>query len=247
MTIENGLCYCGCGGKTALASQNNKKRGWVKGQPVSYIRGHATGRRTDVHVLEDIDTKNRRAVCGLCGLVSIKREASAKSGWTCCRQLISEHRLVDVDEDTLTAHCLGCLGVTQIKRKTPTRWACTVAMAQQHRNDRVKHRDKRKAQIAEWQKKNPLANRNWKLRRQYGITHDDYESMFAKQNGKCSICGGDPDFHGRLVIDHNHITNEVRGLLCNRCNRVLGMTNENPKVLQSMVDYLCQYSADSSI
>lgn len=41
-----GLCRCGCGGKTQLASKTRSSRGWVKGKPVDYIRGHNNLRYT---------------------------------------------------------------------------------------------------------------------------------------------------------------------------------------------------------
>lgn len=41
MTNSSGLCSCGCGGKTNLASKTDPRRGWVKGEPISYLRGHA--------------------------------------------------------------------------------------------------------------------------------------------------------------------------------------------------------------
>lgn len=45
MENPKGLCQCGCGGETWIASYSRAKRGWVKGQAVPYIRGHSTRRR----------------------------------------------------------------------------------------------------------------------------------------------------------------------------------------------------------
>lgn len=41
MTNESGLCGCGCGGRTKIALKTDPRRGWVKGQPIPYLRGHS--------------------------------------------------------------------------------------------------------------------------------------------------------------------------------------------------------------
>lgn len=68
--------------------------------------------------------------------------------------------------------------------------------------------------------------RRWKLRTKYGLTPEDYDALVEKQNGLCAICGEPPSTtnrnHARLKVDHDHKTGEVRGLLCNRCNLLLG-------------------------
>lgn len=70
--------------------------------------------------------------------------------------------------------------------------------------------------------------------RNHGITKDHYDQMLHEQNHCCAICH-------RLVsldIDHDHQTGEVRGLLCRRCNMVLGSVNDDPELLQAMITYL---------
>jgi hypothetical protein len=46
-TTLEGFCHCGCGQKTKLASRTNKQAGWVKGQPLRYLRGHSGGKLAD--------------------------------------------------------------------------------------------------------------------------------------------------------------------------------------------------------
>ena len=60
--------------------------------------------------------------------------------------------------------------------------------------------------------------------------------MLKIQNGKCAICGERKD--KTLVVDHNHKTGEVRGLLCGHCNHVLGFAKDNINILNKMIDYL---------
>jgi hypothetical protein len=87
----------------------------------------------------------------------------------------------------------------------------------------------------------------------YGITYEEYEQMLADQNGVCAICGKDePNEHGRtgkkfrLSVDHCHDTGVVRGLLCQKCNRALGLLNDSPELLQSAIDYLLRHHANAA-
>jgi hypothetical protein len=78
------------------------------------------------------------------------------------------------------------------------------------------------------------------LRREYGITPEEFENMLHSQNGQCAICGTfEADAkHRRLHVDHDHITGKVRGLLCGRCNMMLGYALENTMVLEAAIAYL---------
>ena len=79
--------------------------------------------------------------------------------------------------------------------------------------------------------------------RTYGITLKEYLDMAEQQNFVCAICGK-PNFpmksisSGCLVVDHNHKTNKVRGLLCHNCNRALGLLQDNTETLESAINYL---------
>ncbi len=81
------------------------------------------------------------------------------------------------------------------------------------------------------------------LLRTYNLTLADYERMFAEQEGRCKICGGEgflmAEHHKlRLVVDHCHGTGKVRGLLCHNCNRALGLFQDSMESLQRALDYL---------
>jgi len=64
------------------------------------------------------------------------------------------------------------------------------------------------------------AKRRRNLRRRFGITTADYDTMLARQGGRCLICGK-PPVTRRLNVDHEHRTGRIRGLLCFQCNRQL--------------------------
>ena len=63
------------------------------------------------------------------------------------------------------------------------------------------------------------------LMKEYGMTPQDYTDLFEKQNGVCGVCkepGGKHSMTENLLVDHDHITNRVRGLVCCPCNLMLG-------------------------
>ncbi len=66
--------------------------------------------------------------------------------------------------------------------------------------------------------------RRSQLKRIYGITPEQYDEMFRRGKGACWVCKYPPKKR-RLAIDHDHITNRVRALLCHRCNRMRMGTN----------------------
>lgn len=85
-----------------------------------------------------------------------------------------------------------------------------------------------------------LKNREYMLKARYGISLSQYDKLSLSQNHACAICKNpDSADNGRyLVIDHDHQTNKVRGLLCDKCNRALGSFNDDPQKLQNAILYL---------
>jgi len=82
-------------------------------------------------------------------------------------------------------------------------------------------------------------SRHYKVR--YDISLEQYDEMSRKQKGRCKICGStDPKSAGRFVIDHNHQTGKVRGLLCQPCNAMLGQAQDSVVVLQKAILYLLE-------
>lgn len=71
----------------------------------------------------------------------------------------------------------------------------------------------------------------------YGISEIDFQKYFEQQDGKCAIC---QDMSDKLYVDHNHTTNEVRGLLCMKCNCALGLFNDSLTNLENATKYIKQ-------
>ena len=89
-------------------------------------------------------------------------------------------------------------------------------------------------------KKASINLRNRKRNKKLGITQDFVDNLFLIQKGCCAICG----MHNSnlkkqsLGIDHDHATNKVRGLLCSKCNLLLGNANDNIYILDKAIKYL---------
>jgi len=80
----------------------------------------------------------------------------------------------------------------------------------------------------------------------YRLTLDQYDTMFAEQDGRCAICRRPEARRNKygispLSVDHDHATGQVRGLLCARCNAVLGFF-EDPEMFAAATDYLRRHS-----
>jgi len=82
-------------------------------------------------------------------------------------------------------------------------------------------------------------SRESRLKTFFGLSVEEYNKMLHSQNYSCSICRVPAkNFTQSLAVDHNHDTNQIRGLLCTRCNVLLGYAHESTELLQSAIDYL---------
>ena len=107
-------------------------------------------------------------------------------------------------------------------------------------NDRARnfYQENAGVYIRAYRKRNPelktTAQYNHRLRT-YGLTPEKYQEMFDKQGGMCALA-----VCGRPIgcVDHDHLTEEVRELLCKKCNSGIGMLNDNPALVQAAADYL---------
>lgn len=80
-----------------------------------------------------------------------------------------------------------------------------------------------------------------KLQKRYGITLKDYYSILDQQNNRCAICLNDKvNGPGRFRVDHDHKTGKVRGLLCFKCNTMLGNAKDDANVLINAAHYLAR-------
>ena len=91
-----------------------------------------------------------------------------------------------------------------------------------------------------WRAENKDSIRNSKLMSKYGISIEDYNDMLHEQRGLCKICRteGRSKRIRNLNVDHCHTTGKVRGLLCDTCNKALGLLDDKEELLLRAVKYL---------
>lgn len=73
------------------------------------------------------------------------------------------------------------------------------------------------------------------------LSAEEYDTLLQRQKGVCAICGRKPE--ERLVVDHDHSSGKVRGLLCSPCNLGLGIFEDDPGRLVAGAEYLGKMSA----
>lgn len=101
-----------------------------------------------------------------------------------------------------------------------------------------------KAYMAEYMSKPEVQEATWRrnLWKNYKMTDAEFNELWSVQSGQCAICSVELLPRGRqpnaVAVDHNHDTGAVRGLLCQACNRGIGLFYDSPSILQSAVKYL---------
>jgi hypothetical protein len=78
------------------------------------------------------------------------------------------------------------------------------------------------------------STRNYHLKRRYGLTEAEVAEMIAAQDGKCAVCWEETPEH----VDHDHVSGEVRGILCFNCNGGLGQFKDDVSRLINAIAYL---------
>jgi hypothetical protein len=109
-------------------------------------------------------------------------------------------------------------------------------------------REAERKRLAKWRKDNP--EKHSKINREGGWKHrginmtvERYEKMVQSQNGKCLIC----QRKQKLVVDHSHLNGDIRGLLCNFCNRyVVYVAEYAPQLFYKAAHYLENYGTESN-
>lgn len=135
------------------------------------------------------------------------------------------HKISNADLQAAVGDCAVCGPGTPIRVRVGRGHECQARRAQ----DNVERSDE--------------SRRRSNLMR-YGLTHEDYERLKAKQGGRCAICR-EPDDH--LAVDHDHAccpTRKqscgacIRGLLCRQCNIALGFLRDNLDIAAAAAAYL---------
>lgn len=93
-----------------------------------------------------------------------------------------------------------------------------------------------------WAQTNPDKRKEIKKRhtaKKYGLSIEEFDSLLHSQGGVCAVCGSTDEKYSRsLAVDHCHKTGKVRGLLCTRCNQLLGSAEDSTELLKNLIHYL---------
>jgi hypothetical protein len=168
-------------------------------------------------------------------------KACGACGFTCAGSLVRQHFHKDRSRrDGWSGICKRCSS-----KEKKRAWAALIADPEAHRADKArKARDREKNG-----REGVIRRESLRLERVYGLTLAGYKELLAEQGGGCAICGAvdarsahKSGTRYKLVVDHNHATGEVRGLLCNPCNRGLGFMGEDEGRLFAAVRYLRRHA-----
>jgi hypothetical protein len=85
-----------------------------------------------------------------------------------------------------------------------------------------------------WRENNKARRRDIARSSKYGMSAGQFDRMLAEQNYRCAICDQDR----KLGVDHCHVSNKIRGLLCIPCNAALGSFGENASVIRRAAEYV---------
>ncbi len=87
----------------------------------------------------------------------------------------------------------------------------------------------------EWEQQTSAKTHESRLRQKYGLELEDHGAIFRAQGGACAIC---ECTDRKLVVDHDHKTGEVRGLLCSQCNSAIGLLRDDAEVIVAAAMYV---------
>ena len=113
------------------------------------------------------------------------------------------------------------------------------------KRSRIRNPEMQKESMRKWASKQPAEfhrqrGRKSQLKLKYGLTEADYQQMLETQNGACAICGTTtPTGKWKVfAVDHCHESGKVRGLLCNECNRGIGLLRDSSDLLRKAAEYI---------
>lgn len=125
--------------------------------------------------------------------------------------------------------------------------------AAQRRVWHAANKDSCNARQREWCRQNPQKVLAKYIKGKYGLTLDDLQRMIDDQGGRCAACReesvalamcsvGKGVGSSNTAIDHDHATNQVRGLLCKRCNTAIGFLKDSPLRAERVAVYLRKHA-----
>lgn len=123
------------------------------------------------------------------------------------------------------------LGIRKLER-------CLDCDSDAQREYTKENREKIRVRARENWPKHREAQKDYSLKRMYGISKKEWDEMHAAQDHSCAICHSKTTKGHGWHTDHNHSTGKVRAILCHHCNSLIGYSKESPETLLSAFRYL---------
>lgn len=127
-----------------------------------------------------------------------------------------------------------------MRRLTPEERAASLERKRQQTRDWYRaHRDALLERKREWNRANKetVADRNW--RQKFGLSVSEVQAILDRQGGSCAVCRNALTLLGRSAhVDHDHDTDQVRGVLCRACNLAIGQMKDSLGRLRAAAAYL---------
>lgn len=174
-----------------------------------------------------------------------KRFPKSSSGYHSeCREC--RYTYVPVEKEILDEgfrRCTECKEILSIDKFPERAGRCRPCKAVYQTRWYFKNKERAQAngKVYRAQNKNriKLNQRKYWARKKFGLTYEQLRDIESKNNGRCWICNKTEEENGiGLALDHNHVTGEVRGLLCRMCNIGLGAFKDNVELLERAKSYL---------
>lgn len=130
--------------------------------------------------------------------------------------------------------------------------ACKVCERAMAKDWYERNKDKATAKVKEWRQQNSDAVKQYRadnrqkhyrqeIGRKYGVEPSWFDEQLQRQGNACVCCKRQFQWGGKQTtphVDHCHDTKAIRGILCNRCNTVLGLCEDDDKLLSALARYL---------
>jgi hypothetical protein len=110
----------------------------------------------------------------------------------------------------------------------------------------AKNKDRYIQKAKAWREANPEKTKGIYLKHRYGITAEEWLELFSSQGECCGICGTSDPGMQPWHTDHCHTTNSVRGILCHKCNHMIGLGGDSPSTLRAAAAYLERASNETA-
>ena len=142
-------------------------------------------------------------------------------------------------KDGLTSWCKKCYSSYTKKYRKLNSKTYTQYQKEYHKRYQKENKTRLKQQRQQYYQDNikyyKTVNKKNRLLREYGISLNKYHNMLQQQDCRCAICN---KRNKQLVIDHNHKTGKIKGLLCNKCNSGIGFLQDSVHIINKARIYL---------